>query len=261
MDHIEQQFQELWLTKLTEEQKKARIVKAYEILRDVAAIQLRMLKDFEKAPIEKSIAFLYFNKTIQALWENADFCINLGKGRNRVFAYYPVRNILETVFRLEYFTRQKDRKTQDDIAIRELLRLNKRFYDKDLSEGITDSEFIQHYKNFAVLGNYPDIEKANPNDDPFPNMYVLTKNSKISGGAKWYFMYQELAELAHGKLLSIIVRNLSDKLEYRRSLMQLIPLCNEALGVTDFHLGFRTKDLVVSAIKQAEAIVKKPLPK
>jgi hypothetical protein len=251
-------FQELWLNKLTEQQKITRIKKAWAVISALAEKQLYLLKQIKEADIEKSIRFLYFINTINNVWDNADFILALGKGRNRRYAFYPTRSILETIFRLEHFTRQK-KEGQDDIATREILRINKRMYEQELADSGDGAKFIEFYQFFAKNGNYPNIQDANPNDDPFPSMRKMAETSKIEGGSKWYPEYQVLAELTHGKLMAKIITDLDERAEYRRCLMYLIPMCNEALKIMDFHLGNKTQSEVIKVIKQAEAIVKKPL--
>ncbi len=252
------EFQDLWLNKLTEAQRITRAKKAFVIIRRLGEEHIALFKKHEKSNSDKDINFLYFTNSLNGLWENVDFVLALGKRKNRKYAFYPTRNVLETVFRLEHFTRQK-KEGQNNIAIREVLRIAKRLFDQEVAEGGNGEEFKKTYDWFANGHTFPKIEVAKSNDDPFPPMKNLITASKMEGGDKWYIHYQWLAELTHGKLMLSIIANQDERAEYRRCLMYLTPLCIEALKIADFHLGNVTKDKVTRAIKEAEAIVKKTL--
>ena len=255
-----EEFQNLWLNQLTESQRRTRIEKAFGVVRKVAEKQLGLFEEAEKnQSTSKDIRFLYLQKTLQGVWENADFVIALGKTKYQEYSFYPVRMIMENTFRLEYFSRRK-KDQQIEIAAKEMLRIAKRFYDFEKNNGEDGREYKNFYEFFATGIDIPDIDSVNERDlDPFPSMRELTRNTKIEGGSSWYFHYQSLAELTHGKLMSFVITKDEEVAEHRRSLMYLQTMCHDVLKNGDFHLGGKTRNEVVAAIEEAERIVKKPL--
>jgi len=257
-------FENLWLNKLTDGQRKARLEKAFKILERVRDKQFNLFKRIERDRIidDPGPRLLYFEGTLKNIWDNVNFALSLGKSKNRKFSFYPARSVLENTFRLEHFTRQKSRGKQDDIAVKEFLRVCKRNYDFHKSQGNDNGteEFRDLYKKFASLGNYPSIDRVKEKTlDPFPCIYDMVKNTKIRGGLSWYYHYQALAELTHGKLLHSQMMNMNEKSQHIRSLMYTLVMCNEVVKISDFHLGGATKKEVTEAIREAEYIVKKPI--
>jgi hypothetical protein len=209
--------------------------------------------------ISKDINFLYFYKTLRDVWENADFAIGLGTTEYHEFSFYPTRMVMENTFRLEFFTRQKTDK-QIEIATKEMLRIAKRFYDLEKRTGGDGREFQTSYEAFAQKITVPKIDVVRERDlDPFPSMWDLMSQSKIEGGSSWYFDYQSLAELTHGKVMSIVMKDNDELAEHRRSLMYLQTMSHDLIKNADFHLGHKMRKEVVDAIQTAEAIVKAPL--
>ena len=150
---------------------------------------------------------------------------------------------------------------QEEIATKECLRICKRHYDNEKAnnEKLATLEFKKYYDKFSQ-GKFPDINTIKEKElDPFPTMWSLCKNSKINGGEQWYFHYKGLAEESHGKLLAISMTKQNEAQTYRLSLMYLLVMTNDVLKNADYHLGGTTSELVVSAIQQAEKIVKKPI--
>lgn len=258
----QENFQELWLSILTEKQRKTRAEKALRIIVPVATQQFKILKKFEESGGPDGLRFTYFRETLKNIWDCVDFVLSLGKGKNRVYAFYPARTILENTFRLEFFTRQKNIKDQEDIALKECLRICKRNYDSELSAGNNGDadKYKQCYKSLAPHGNFLSIDDIDVRSlEPFPNMKVIMGYSKIEGRIKWYYHYQALAESSHGKLMHIIMNDQHKNEQYRLALMYTTVMCNEILKITDFHLQGKTRKEVVEAIQKAESIVKKPV--
>jgi len=252
-------FKNLWLNKLSDKNRKLRLERAFKIIREVADKQVSLIRKFENEGNPDGIRFLYFSKTLECIWENADFALGLGKGKYRRFSFYPVRTVFENTFRLEYFTRQKQT-AQNDIAAREILRICLRHYNYEKGEGNIEKaeEFKKYYEEIANYGDYGNIDSIKESVlEPFPNIKELTDSSKLAGASSWYFHYKALAELTHGKLMHKIITDLSFSGEHRRSLMCLLLLCKDVIRFTDFHLNGQTKKEVEEAIKKAEYIIKK----
>jgi len=254
-----QEFEDLWVNKLSEEERLDRIRRSLPLVQKVANKQLELLKEIEASPIDKDERFKYLYTTFQNVWQNVEFAMYLGGTPFSQFSFYPARMVLETTFKLEHFARQ-NKEGQMRIAQFEIMRISKRFYDLEKRTGGDASKYKETYDFFASDTEFPDIDKADEwKLDPFPSMPKLTKASKIEGGENWYFHYQCLAELTHGKLMSIIMREEDAVAEHRRSLMYLQVMCNDLLKNADFHLGGSTRAEVVKAIEDAEKIVKAPL--
>jgi hypothetical protein len=256
---ITDNFDELWLNQLTEKQRLDRLKRSFAIVKEVADKQLNLLHEFHKSAAPKDERFAYFYQTYKNAWQNAEFAINLGDDKNCRFSFYPVRMVLETTFRLEYFSHQKP-ETQMEIAQVEILRIAKRFFELEKRLGGDPTKFVDTYNFFAKDGDYPSIEEIDErNLDKFPSMKQLTSASKIEGGEQWYFHYQVFAEHSHGKLMSIFMQEEDIDASHRRSLMCLQVMCNDLIKNADFQLGSKTRDDVVQALKKAESIVKAPV--
>jgi len=259
MSISQEQFQKTWRHDLSSQQKKSRLDRAFLILERAANRQLALLNKIEKDDkIQKNIGYIYFFDTVKNFWSHAEFAYALGKGKNRKFCNFPARLLMETVMRLEFYIR-KSKKEQDDIAIKEMLRVCKRYYDRDKTEGRNPVEFRDYYVKLAVDGNYPDIDKANPNINPFPDMKTLTENSKINDASKWYFHFQALAESTHGKLFAIKMARLDDLREYIRSMMYVLLMCNKALLIVDKHIRGASNSFILKAINESEKVIKSPV--
>ncbi len=245
-------FEVLWFS-LTPKERKIRVEKSISIIRKVAYKQVKLLKEYEESSAIKDVYYLYVFRTLEDILDNFDFVLKLGKGSSRRFAPYPTRAIIENTFRLEYFTKQSA-DTKNDIATREFLRVIKRFYDKDNDE-INRKSLREMYDGFAQGGQYPSIDKAK-DDDPFPNMYILTKDT-IFSEKNWYFQYQILCEATHRKLVGIITSQ-DEVSEYVNSLMYLQNIMSEVIKLTDLYLNNVTQLEVINAIKNADAVIKKP---
>ena len=89
--------------------------------------------------------------SLRDLWQGREYLDSriLGKGKNRRFAFYPARTVMENTFRLEYFTRQKN-DVQEEIATKECLRICKRHYDNEKAnnEKLATLEFKKYYDRF-----------------------------------------------------------------------------------------------------------------
>jgi hypothetical protein len=245
-------FIDLYKNKLTKKQKKSRIIRAYICLKKEAEIQIEFLKKIEKEKnIYKNVGFIYFSSTLKESWKNADFAIYLAKNKNKKFTAYPVRVLFENFLRLGYYVK-KNKKIQDDIAIRELLRIAKRFYNFT-----GDEEFKKFFKDFAQLGDYQEIENFKNNDDPFPKISDLTKEILGNDEKKWYHFYQYLSESGHGKLMSIITSEIDENAESFRFLMMMLMICEKLLIITDSFLGIGRKNEINQKIFKSKLIVKK----
>jgi hypothetical protein len=255
------EFHDLWLNKLTAKQRKTRSEIAFNIIKKVADKQLNLFKHFEKRVHPDNLRFHYFYITLKNIWENIEFILSLGRGKNRNYAFYPARTIVENTFRLDYFTRQKNER-QEEIALKEVARISKRLYDMEFNDGNLEpaEKFKGYYDTSAKWGSLPNIDDVTERElEPFPSIKDLMKDSKIEGGIKWYPIYQALAEMSHGKLMHIIMLKQSNELEYNRSLMCTIPMGNQALKIADFHLSGKTRAEVIKALQDAQAVVRKPI--
>lgn len=258
----ENDFDNFWHNVLSLQQKKTRVERALGVILLVAEKQLVLLNKYEASSASKEVGFLYFINTVKSIWENVYFALALGKGRNLGFAFYPTRLVMENHLRLEYYCKQ-GKEGQNDIALRELMRLAKRFYDREKSEGNTGDQYKETYKSFAQGGTYPGIDNARAGDDPFPNMRELCQQSHVYAtqsdkGMKLYFAYQALAELTHGKLFANISAR-DDQSEYVRSIMELYSLAVNTLKLIDYHAVGVTAKEVEEATKRGEAIIKKKI--
>lgn len=104
---LQDEFIDLWMNKLSEKQRKTRAEAAFRITRVVAEKQIDLLNKIIKKEKIDILRFVYFHETVKSIWEHVDFAFSLGKGKNRRFAFYPARTVMENTFRLEHFTRQK----------------------------------------------------------------------------------------------------------------------------------------------------------
>ncbi|MDD2646859.1 MAG: hypothetical protein PHV78_02625 [Patescibacteria group bacterium] len=248
---------DLW-NKLSAVQKKTRIEFALKIIINVAQIQKQSLKNIKKFGNPDAERFLYFEKTLDDIWENIKFAISLGKGKNRKFAFYPARSVLENFFRLDYFTQQNPQE-QKNIAMMEALKVCKIMYDQEKTNNHTEGmkSFNNHYQKVSD-GTYQDIDSINLSSlDAFPSMKEMMKRSNLLDGNEWYFIYRSLSESAHGKFMARLIRELDDRAEYIRSLMCLNRIAIETIKITDFHLRFKTKDDVKRVIIQAKSIIER----
>lgn len=252
-------FAIFWLTKLTVKQRKARMELAFILLKKVAAKQIALLQKYEKSSAVKEVGFTYFITTVKNAWDNIDFAIEIGKGRFRRFSYYPTRTILESLLRLEHYCRQQ-KDGQNDIALRELLRIAKRFYEREKIENGTGEPYRTIYADIAAQGNYPKVEDANSKDDPFPNMKKLTEETPAyNKDAHLYFSYEALCELSHGKMMAVNTAVQDELAEHVRSLMGLQSYACNLLRLVDHHIQGVMATEIEKAIKEVEAIIKKDM--
>ena len=226
-------------------------------IRTVAKKQIALLEKHERSDAQKEVGYMYLMATVKNVWDNIDFAIELGKGRFRRFSYYPTRTILESLLRLEHYCRQQ-KDGQNDIAIRELLRIAKRFYDRDKIENQTGEPYRTMYADIAAHGTYPPVEDANPKDDPFPNMRALTEATPAyNKDAHLYFSYEALCELSHGKMMAVTTATQDDLGEHVRSMMGLQSYACNMLRLVDHHIKGVMAAEIEEAIKACEAIIKK----
>ena len=232
---------------------------AFAPLKKAAAHQIAILEKYEKSATTKEVGFTYFITTVKNAWDNIDYGVEIGKGRFLRFSYYPTRTVLESLLRLEHYCRQQ-KDGQNDIALRELLRIAKRFYEREKIENGTGEPYKTIYSDIAVQGTYPSVEEANPKDDPFPNMKKLTEETPAyNKDAHLYFTYEALCELSHGKMLAINTAVQDELAEHVRSLMGLQSYACNLLRLVDHHIKGITSEEVEKAIKAAEGIVKKDM--
>lgn len=250
------------LLKLSEDQKIKRFVRASLNLQRVGQKQLELLKNYEREN-KQSLrpGFLYFIKTLVSFWENFDFILSLRKGRYRTMAHYPARNMLETLFRMEYYINQ-ERKEQNHIADIETLRIYKRLYDSGVSKQENVQDIEKTYQGFLKLANLDHdasfaINKVDEDRlDPFPKLYQLIQVSKLKRAEGLYFHYRILCEHSHGKLIASIMRNLNPRRSYRQMLMYGFMFAEDMLKIVDYHIQGATKKEVRDAVLKADSIIK-----
>ncbi|MCK5029213.1 MAG: hypothetical protein KAR57_06235 [Bacteroidales bacterium] len=252
------EFKDFWQDNLTGRQKITRLEKAFRVLKKVGDDQVNILSKYEKSSTEKHVGFIYFINTVKDVWEKANFAIDLGKGKNKKYAFYPVRSAMENLFRLEYYINKK-RDGQNEIAEREVMRIAKLEYDMDMANGEDGEEMRKYYETVAVDSKYPKIENKEAKLDIFPNMWELMQNSRMQNAKRFYYFYQTLCELTHSKLLAGIITKANEQDEYRRSITYLLLICRELIKITDCHIQNPTKDTVKSAIEQSELIIKQEI--
>ncbi len=248
-------FSDFWFNKLTPRQRKRRIELAFIPIKIVGMNQIHILEKYEKSSVFKEIGFIYFITTLKNTWDNIEFAIEIGKGRFRRFSYYPTRTVLESLLRLEYYCRQK-KEGQNKITVRELLRIAKRFYDREKIENQSGEPYRKMYSEVADQGDYPQIEEANSKDDPFPNMKCLSKESTLCCDGNIYFSYEALCELSHGKLLAVTSAMQDEFAEHIRSLMDIQYAACNLIKLVDNHIQGVTKKDVVEALNKADRIIK-----
>jgi hypothetical protein len=257
------EFSDLWMN-LEPRRKKNRIDRAMSVILKASSEQLELLEKINNSKgIAKNTGFIYFFSTVKNFWDHVEFACSLGKGKNRRFCCFPARLLMETVLRLEFYVRQ-NKEEQDKIAIKEILRSCKRYYDRDKVMGRNTDEYIKYYNQFAKTGTYPDIDHVNPNIEPFPSIKKLTSDSKMNGADRWYFHFQVLAESTHGKFLAIKMAEQDDLGEYVAAMMNVLLMSNKALLIVNQHIGNIPKEFresIVKAIKEAENIIKAPSAK
>lgn len=251
------------LLKLSEEQRISRFNRVALAFQKVGLKQLTLLKNHERLNKQNlHEGFFYFIKTLESFWENFDFILSLGKGRNRTMAHYPARSMLETLFRIEYYVRQKI-KGQNYIANIETLRIYKRLYDDSISKSDNTHQAIKKtYDDFLKITSLDQdplfaINKVSEDRlDPFPSLYNLIKDSKLPNTGGLYFHYRILCEHSHGKLIASIMRHTDPKRSYRQMLMYGCIFAREMLKVVDHHIQSATREEVKDVILATERIIK-----
>ncbi len=254
----EEEFQKLW-NSLSLQGKKNRLERGIAILRKVAQKQLDIIESYKKSDIRYPLGPFLLVSIVEEIWKDVDFAISLGKGRNRSFIFYPTRSVLENVLRLEFYS-QQDVATQNDMARREMLRIAKRYYELEKSQGRDTTNLKDFYDQMAKGSTSPDIDDAKENDDPFGAGFIkiqATSKTLMFKNMELYTVYQGLAELTHGKMLSRMILELDDFSEYVRCLMYLHTLSIACLKITDSHLEGKTTTDINAAVKKSEYISKK----
>lgn len=253
------------LLKLNEDQRLARFTKVALSFQKVAEKQLELLKRHEKVNKQKlHPGFLYFIRTLESFWENFNFLFALRRGQYRTMAHYPARSMLETLFRVEYYVKQK-REGQNYIAAVETLRIYKRLYDFGTSKGEDVQDIKETYNEFLKLSNLNNdatflIDKVNENKlNPFPKLEQLIQTSNLSRTDGLYFHYRILCEHSHGKLIASMIRKSDSKQSYRQMLMYGCLFAGEMLKVVDHHIEGATKSEVTDVILKSESIIKAPI--
>ena len=248
------EFENYWMNKLPLSQKKARLERALFVFLRVSKVQTKKLNKYNKSHKEKEIRFMYFLPTVEGVWDNVKFTLSLGKSKNRKFAFYPVRTVFENVLQLEHYVGQKI-EGQNSIALREITRIAKRFYEREKHDNGNSDQYKEMYEK-VILESHPPIENA-PTRDLFPNFEDLSNNSRMNTHGRLYFEYRDLCELTHGKLIAHTIANQDDLSEYVRSLMSMYAMCVNLLKIVDHHIQEVTKDEITEAISIAELIIKK----
>lgn len=255
------------LFKLSNKELKIRFKRALLVIKKVGQYQLTLLKAHEKANKENLHAgFLYFINVLDEFWDNVDFVLALGKGKNRHFAHYPTRTILETTFRIEYYINQKT-EGQNRISDLEVLRIMKKMYDDERSKGGTGDRARKDYEGLlrgSQMKNKEEIQDISKVSlkklDPFPELWELIRDTKLKrGDMNWYFHYQILCEYSHSKMVAIMMQNADELRKYRTMLAYVEFLAADMIKLVDHHIQGRTKDLVFDAIKRADAIMQAPV--
>jgi len=260
-DNIKDEFQEMWLEKISNKQRKERIIRAFVIIKNVAEKQIKYLKKYEESKNKKEIGFMYYQNTLISIWKNVDFAISLGKGKNKQFAFYPARNVLENGFRLEYFLNQKE-DGRNKIAIIEFLRVIKRAYEHEKIKDGDFEEYNNQYKYFSsITGDFPSIDDFKDSQNKsFPEIWELIRDTKLEGGSiDWYHQYRSLCEVTHGKLFRTMMASWDESSEYVWSLMYIQFMAIAILKMTDLYIYGTISKEVVETIKKAEEIIKKPI--
>ncbi len=249
------EFKDVWMSKLSPAKKIVRLEKSALILVKALEFQLTKLEEFDQSDLKRNVGFIYFLETVKTIYDNAILTISLGKGKNRKFGFYPVRTIFENTLQLEYYCGQK-KEGQDAIAINEVSRIAKRFYDREQKEPNSgNSQYFKDIYDSVVTHDYPTIDKAKTKD-LFPNFEKLTTDSRFNIDGNLYFSYRDLAESTHGKLIARVIVNDNEQGEYIRGMMHLIFLLIQVLKIIDAHIGGATAVEITKAINEAEEIGK-----
>lgn len=257
----EKEFNDIWFNQLNEQQRKKRAKKIFKILRKIAYKQQAKLDSLKDTCSGNDVyGLMYFITTYNEMWNLADFMIKMGVGKWKSYAYYSARTFFENTFRLEYFI-DKDGQEQSDLAIRELLRVCKRFYDFEVKLKSSASKlFKSFYDNFRQDTLYPDIDIVTMTQlKSFPIIYNLVENSNIPKTEDIYFHYRILSEAVHGSFFHSITRlDDSDNETYRRYLMYLILFAKDVLRFGSEYLSGDTKEEIEAILPKCDYILKRP---
>ncbi len=245
----------IWIS-LSNSQKKIRLERVYRILKKVANEQLSLLSDFEKSKNTiKTERHRYFLTIVESFWEDADFALALGKNKFKYNATYPARTMWEKLLKIEWFSNIKEAEGQNLITKKELMRSCLLSYRSNKDAGRPIDEFEDYYNQFNDV-NLPEISKVKIRElEAFPNYEEMCKKSKLSGASILYKSYRDLSNSTHGNLLAVFtVQNGGKDLVYIQAMHNVARFCIEMLKLTDFHLGYKTREKVEKAIKISESI-------
>lgn len=242
-----------YLMSLPEKKKKIVMERSFMLVRAVGRKQLELLEKFEKDVVHpKTELHLYFFSIVKSFWKDADFALGLGKKKNRSYAIYPARTMMEKVLKILWFTKQT-KAEQDEIAKKELLLSCLTHYN------IAKEQFYKDQYQKINKGNiYPDIDTVKRADlKAFPVYEELCEKSGLIDAKNLYFSYRYLSGMPHGDLLSTyMINNLGmENAEYRRALSLACRYEMEMIKVVDLHLNGATTMEVKDVLEKVNKLI------
>lgn len=242
--------------KWTEEQRIQALKNALNILLTAANNYSRLFEKETKENVNLNSGFVYFFETFKHIIELSSYVTNQTPVDGIKYTHYLLRDMFESSLRLEHYVKQ-ERKEQDKISSIEILRSVRMLKsDETIEFGGASKTFSDLAIEFNLNEKYHDSAKSKKIFDPFPDIKTLASSSFLNKLSEldWYFHYEYLCELTHGKLVGII--SLKDErqvvMAYRRNLFYSLKILIFTLLLTDKHINFVTKDMLAETIKLAE---------
>lgn len=221
--------------KMPEKRKKKLVEKLYFEMLNISKKQLDYIDDWkDESDEDKEIGHIYVFATVKNFWENIELALFLGKKSYANFSVYPIRLCVETFMQFSYFSKQNQEK-KDKIAYIEMLRPCYYLYKAEVHGSGNSQQYLEFYNLYAPLVSLPGIDDVRASDlKIFPTIEALFHSYNEETVENNYFLYRQLCETVHGKLLGITIRHQSmESQEFRRYLLYIYNFCKEMLVVLD----------------------------
>ncbi len=195
--------------------------------------------------------FLYFDQSYRYIIELVSYVV-IVEGRGKKFTHHMVRAALEGSMRLEHYLKQT-KEEQDKISSIEIARALKLMQ----SDNLGGTSFAEWMENLELSPEEYTQQRSKKVFDSFPDMRTLMNSSSIKERTDldWYFHYEYLCELTHGKLVGIISLDHLDNAPivfYRRNLMYLHSILKHTLLLADKHNNFANSDELEKVIQLSD---------
>lgn len=241
----------------TEETKIKELTKIYFEIKRIANAQINLVKKHEKNKnIPKEIAHYYVYNVLKDFWGKIEFFVTLKNNKFRKYNGLILRSILEEFLQFCYFTKI-DTVKKNHLVIKEIVRIYKKIYDRDVNTGRNLDEIQNIYdgclRNLEISKEELQLPQSLKDCkiqqiNPFPKAREMMKDGKgllkNSDIDKWYDDYSYFSEETHNGLVVNAEKN--EKINYRQNLSDCIMYARYMLELINiYYLNQKFKSDVI----------------